>query len=91
MEQEVPVVIHSDAPCDQAQEPLRASPIPDQIKEISESISESFSRFKESPSYEQLLDRAEKTREYIRKYPAQAMLYSLGAGALLGLIFRRKR
>lgn len=91
MEQEVPVVIHSEAPGGPAQDTRRENPIPEQVKEISENISEAFSRFKESPSYEQLLDRAEKTREYIRKNPVQSMFYSVGAGALLGLFIRRKR
>jgi len=91
MEQEVQVTIHSSQPDNLSEEEPQETRIPGQVKEISEALSEAFSCFRESESYNQLLKSAEKAREYIRKNPGQAMLYSLGAGALFGLFMKRKR
>ncbi|NTW11108.1 MAG: hypothetical protein HGA26_07095, partial [Chlorobiaceae bacterium] len=46
---------------------------------------------RESEAYEQIEKIFEETKEYIRKNPARAMLYSLGAGAVLGLFMRKRR
>ena len=91
MEQEVKVTIHRGEPKDPAEEPQHETNIPEQLKELSEAISEAFSCFRESDSYEWLLNSAEKTRTYIKKNPAQAILVSLGAGALFGLFIKRGR
>ena len=48
MEQEVPVIIHGHEPTDPVQEPQRETFIPEQVKEIGETLSEAFCRFKES-------------------------------------------
>ncbi|NTU97103.1 MAG: hypothetical protein HGA62_04715 [Chlorobiaceae bacterium] len=90
MEQEVPVIIHGE------HEPLPGKPgeepvIADQLKEIGHSLSEVMTSFRESESYEQIEQVFEQTKDYIRKNPARAMLYSLGAGALLGLFMRKRR
>jgi ElaB/YqjD/DUF883 family membrane-anchored ribosome-binding protein len=89
MEQDVPVIIHGehDTPSARSgEEPV----IADQLKEIGQSLSEVVSSFRESESYEQLEKIYEQTKEYIRKNPARAMLYSLGAGAVLGLFMRKR-
>ncbi len=89
MEQDVPVIIHGeqDAPSAKTgEEPV----IADQLKEIGQSLSEVVSSFRESESFEQLEKIYEQTKEYIRKNPARAMVYSLGAGAVLGLFLRKK-
>jgi len=91
MEQEVPVTIHGHEPTDAAQEPQQETFIPEQVKEIGETLAEAFSRFKESESYDLLVKSADKVKEYIVKNPAQAILYTLGAGAFFGLLLRKKR
>ncbi len=91
MEQEVQVTIHSSQPTNSSKEEPQENRIPEQVKEISKTLSEAFSCFRESESYSQLLKSTEKAREYIRKNPGQAMMYSLGAGALFGLFMKRKR
>jgi hypothetical protein len=90
MEQEVPVIIHDHDPVNPVKEPHSESFIPEQLKEISETLSDAFSRFKESESYDLLLKSADKAKEYIAKNPVQALLYTLGAGAFFGFLFRRK-
>jgi hypothetical protein len=91
MEQEVPVIIHSGEQNEPANKPHKETSIPEQVKEIGETLSETFARIRESDSYDRILEHAETAREYIRKYPGKAMLYSLGAGALFGLLMRKKR
>ncbi len=91
MEQEVQVTIHSSQPENTGEAEPQKTRIPDHIKEISDALSDAFSCFRESESCNQLLKSAEKAREYIRKNPAQALLYSLGAGALFGFFMKRKR
>jgi ElaB/YqjD/DUF883 family membrane-anchored ribosome-binding protein len=89
MEQEVPVTIHSGRPKNLAEEPHYETP--KQITKISETLLETLSRFKESEPGILLLKGAEKTAEYIKKNPGQAMLFSVGAGALFGLLLKKKR
>ncbi len=91
MPQDVPVTIHSQEPADQASAPQHETNIPDQVKEFGATLSEAFARFRESESYDRLLQGTEIAKEFIRKYPAQAMLYALGTGAFFGLLMRRKR
>ncbi|MFZ4524420.1 MAG: hypothetical protein ACOYOE_02455 [Chlorobium sp.] len=92
MEQEVQVTIHSSQPDNTTDaEATQETRIPDKIKEIGDTLTEAFSCFRKSESCNQFLESAKKAREYIRKNPGQAMLYSLGAGALLGLFMKRKR
>jgi len=91
MEQEVPVIIHG---ADDAETPRKESAdgrIPESIREISDSLSDAFSRFRESESYDRLLEGAAETKEYIRKNPGPSLLYALGAGVLLGLILGGRR
>jgi ElaB/YqjD/DUF883 family membrane-anchored ribosome-binding protein len=90
MEQDVPVIIHGehDAP---SGEPLQEPVIAEQLKEIGHTLSEVAASFKESEAYEQIEKVFDEAKEYIRKNPARAMLYSLGAGAVLGLFMRKKR
>ena len=91
MEQEVPVIIHDHDPVNPVKEPQSETFIPEQVKEISETLSEAFLRFKESESYELLLKSADKAKEFIEKKPVQALLYTLGAGAFFGFLLRKKR
>ena len=92
MEQEVQVTIHSNQPNNLEEEHPRETLVRDHVKEIiSETLSEAFASFRKSESYEQILQNVEKTREYIKKNPSHALLYSLAAGALVGLFLKRKR
>ncbi len=91
MEQEVPVIIHDHAPVNPVKEPHSETFIPEQVKEISETLSEAFLRFKESESYDLFLKSADKAKEFIVKNPVQALLYTLGAGAFFGFLLRKKR
>jgi ElaB/YqjD/DUF883 family membrane-anchored ribosome-binding protein len=91
MEQEVQVTIHRGEPKQPEQEPQQETNIPEPLKEISEIISETFSCFRESESYEWLRNKAEETKTYIKKNPAQAILISLGAGTLFGLFIKKRR
>ncbi|MEI7708086.1 MAG: hypothetical protein WCI90_07440 [Chlorobium sp.] len=91
MEQEVPVIIHDHDPVNPVKEPHSETFIPEQVKEISETLSEAFLRFKESESYDLLVKSADKAKEFIEKNPVQALLYTLGAGAFFGFLLRKKR
>jgi ElaB/YqjD/DUF883 family membrane-anchored ribosome-binding protein len=91
MEQNVPVIIHGsehDAP---SGKPREEPAISGQLKDIGHTLSDAVASFTESEPYEQIEKIYEQTREYIRKNPARAMLYSLGAGALIGLFMRKSR
>jgi ElaB/YqjD/DUF883 family membrane-anchored ribosome-binding protein len=91
MEQEVQVNIHSGEQHDQGNKPQAETSIPDLVKEIGESVSETFAHFKESDTWERILQGVETSREYVRKYPGKAIIYTLGAGALFGLLLKKKR
>ena len=91
MEQEVQVTIHSSQPDNTVEAEPQETRIPEHMKGIGDTLTEAFSCFRKSDSYNQLLKGAEKTKEYVRKNPGQAVLYSLGAGALFGLFMKRKR
>ncbi|TLU87897.1 MAG: hypothetical protein FDX21_03535 [Chlorobium sp.] len=91
MEQEVPVTIHSRKPEELSEDPQAATRIPNQITEISDTLSDAFSCFRESESFNLLVQVTDKAKDFIRKNPAQALLLSLGAGTLFGLLMRRKR
>ena len=89
MEQEVPVTLHSSKPKEFTEEPRYETPI--QKSEIRETVEELLSGFKESELGILLLKGVHKTTEYIKKNPGQAMLFSVGAGALFGLLLKKKR
>ncbi len=91
MEQEVKVTIHRTEPTDPVEEPQVNTTIPDQLKELSETISETLSCFRESESYEWLQKSTEKVRMYIRNNPEQSILVSLGTGLLFGLFIKKRR
>jgi len=88
MEQEVPVVIHSSS--EPEQDTPAASPIPEQVKELGSTVSDAVTSFMESEQYEQLKQTAARVKTYIRENPVPAMLYTLGAGTLLGFILKRR-
>ncbi|KZK73584.1 MAG: hypothetical protein A3K90_08170 [Pelodictyon luteolum] len=91
MQQEVPVIIHAKGDTDAQRNPAGDGRIPESIREISDSLSDAFSRFRESESYDRILEGAEQTKDYIRQNPGPSLLYALGAGVLLGLILGKRR
>ena len=91
MEQEVKVTIHRTEPTDPVEKPQVNTTIPDQLKELNETISETLSFFRESESYEWLQKNAEKVRTYIRKNPEQSIIVSLGTGLLFGFFIKKRR
>jgi len=90
MEQEVPVTIHSGKPKEPVQEPQHELHIPKSLPELSETFAEVMSRLKASDALAMVHKATDEVKEYIKKNPAQAMLVSLGAGALVGLLLRKK-
>jgi ElaB/YqjD/DUF883 family membrane-anchored ribosome-binding protein len=91
MEQEVQVTIHRTESADPVKEPQKQdATIPEQLKELSETITETFSCFRESESYEWLQKNADKAKNYIKNNPTRSILASLGAGALLGLFIKKR-
>ncbi len=66
------------------------SPIPEQVEVISDNVSRMYNQFKESEQYEEIKDKAVKVTEYIKENPIPSVLYSLGAGFVLGLLLHRK-
>ena len=89
MEQEVPVIIHSSD--ESGPETQGASPIPEQVREIGSTLSDAVSAFMESEQYEKLKQKAAAVKTYIRENPVPAMLYTLGAGTVLGFLLKRRR
>ena len=67
------------------------SHIPEQVEVISDNISRMFNQFRESEQYEEIREKATSVKEYIKDNPIPSVLYSLGAGFLLGLLLHRKR
>ncbi|NEX14334.1 MAG: hypothetical protein C1941_06535 [Prosthecochloris sp.] len=64
--------------------------IPEQVEVISDSISRMYNQFRESEQYEEIEEKAVKLKEYIQDNPVPSVLYSLGAGFILGLLLHRK-
>ncbi len=90
MEQQEPIIIPGGNPGVAVEEPQQETHFPEMVNEVKESLLELFEQFRESDSYARLEKGAETVKEYIKNNPAQAMLYSLGAGTLLGLLMRRR-
>ncbi|MCG8375290.1 MAG: DUF883 C-terminal domain-containing protein [Chlorobiales bacterium] len=65
--------------------------IPEQVEVISDNISKMYNQFKDSEQYEEIQNKALKLKEYIKENPVPSVLYSLGAGFILGLLLHRKR
>jgi ElaB/YqjD/DUF883 family membrane-anchored ribosome-binding protein len=91
MEQEVSVTIHGSTTEDHPENSEHKSCISDQITRIGETFSDAFLSFRESEPGAFVQQGAVKAKEYIKKNPTQAMLLSLGAGALFGLLLKKKR
>lgn len=64
--------------------------IPEPFREVSKKVSEVFDEFKESETWEKILDARDQAREYITENPVNSFFYALGAGALLGFLLKRK-
>ncbi len=91
MEQEAPVTINSGNPFNSENSPQHEADFPEQVKEIGDSLSEAFAHFRKSQYYGQIVKGTESAKEYIKKNPVPAILYSLGTGVLIALLMRKKR
>ncbi|MEI8102843.1 MAG: hypothetical protein WCG61_04865 [Chlorobium sp.] len=93
MEQQVHVTMHGSKPSDPSGRAEAGSHafVPKPDKNIGETLSDVLLFLRESEPGRLVMQGAEKSKEYIKKNPAQAMLISLGAGALMGLLIKRKR
>ncbi|AAM72988.1 MAG TPA: hypothetical protein DEB17_10690 [Chlorobaculum sp.] len=88
MEHQIPVN-------DTSQEQPKTGPavhdeIPEPFRKISQKVSEAFSEFKESETWEKMLDARDKARDYITENPVNSFFYALGAGMFLGFLLKRK-
>lgn len=89
MEQEVPVTIHRGKPgelWDEAQ-----SETAQESSGINETVDGLLSGFRKSEPGMMLQRGAHKMKEYVKNNPGQALLVSLGAGALFGLLLKKRR
>ncbi|NEX12443.1 hypothetical protein CR161_09965 [Prosthecochloris sp. ZM] len=65
--------------------------IPDQVAGVSEHVADLYNQFRESRNYSKLQDAKQQMKEYIKDNPVESVLYSLGAGVVLGFILHKKR
>lgn len=92
MEQEVPVTIHTGGQHKEPVEKKAHEPhLPKSLSSLEETFTDALNSVRESEPYSLLINGAEQAKEYVRKNPFQAMLISVGAGAIFGLLMSRKR
>jgi ElaB/YqjD/DUF883 family membrane-anchored ribosome-binding protein len=89
MEHQIPVN-------DMSQEQPKTGPavhdeFPEPLREVGQRVSEAFNEFKESETWEKMLDARDKARDYITENPVNAFFYALGGGVLLGFLLKRKK
>ena len=65
--------------------------IPEQVEALGETASKLYDQFRESEQYGKIQDTVTRTGEYIRNNPVPSVLYALGAGFVLGMLFHPKR
>jgi ElaB/YqjD/DUF883 family membrane-anchored ribosome-binding protein len=88
MEHQIPVN-------DMSQEQPKSGPavhdeIPEPLREVGQKVSDAFNEFKESETWEKMLDARDKARDYITENPVNSFFYALGAGVFLGFLLKRK-
>lgn len=96
MEQEVPVTFSNPAQGPEPDETATpqagtATPIPEPVRELTDAVTDAYERFKDSESYDAVLEGVNRSREYIRNNPGPAMLWAAGAGLFLGLLLGKRR
>ena len=64
---------------------------PEPIREVGQKVSEAFNEFRESETWEKVLDARDKAKEYITENPVNSFFYALGAGVFLGFLLKRKK
>ena len=89
MEHQIPVN-------DMSQEQPQSGPavhegIPEPLREVGQKVSDAFNEFKESETWEKVLDARDKAREYITENPVNSFFYALGAGVFLGFLLKRNK
>jgi ElaB/YqjD/DUF883 family membrane-anchored ribosome-binding protein len=89
MEHEIPITS-----MDQEQPEAKSAPpqeIPEQIREISDKVARAIREFRESETYERIIEGKETASDYIRNNPLASFGYALGAGVFLGFILKKSR
>ncbi len=89
MEHQIPITS-----MDQEQPEAKPAPpqdIPEQIREISEKVARTLREFKESETYDRIIEGKETVRDYIRNNPLASFGYALGAGVFIGFILKKSR
>jgi ElaB/YqjD/DUF883 family membrane-anchored ribosome-binding protein len=88
MAQQIPVEVMEQEQPSSSRE--RNPEIPEQVREIGDMAARTWREFKESETYDRLLEGRDAAQEYIRTNPLASFGYALGAGFLLGLLMKRK-
>jgi ElaB/YqjD/DUF883 family membrane-anchored ribosome-binding protein len=89
MEHQIPVThMEQEQP---ETKPAAPQEIPEPIREISEKVASTVREFKESKTYEKIVEGKEYARDYIQNNPLISFGYALGAGVLLGFILKRNK
>jgi ElaB/YqjD/DUF883 family membrane-anchored ribosome-binding protein len=89
MENQIPITS-----MDQEQPEAKPAPpheIPEQIREISDKVARTFREFRESDTYDRIIEGKETASDYIRNNPLASFGYALGAGIFLGFILKKSR
>ncbi|AOS83045.1 hypothetical protein BIU88_02130 [Chlorobaculum limnaeum] len=88
MEHQIPV---NDMPQEQPKSGQAVhDEIPEPLREVGQKVSDAFNEFKESETWEKMLDARDKARDYITENPVNSFFYALGAGVFLGFLLKRK-
>ena len=75
----------------EAQQHTEKTGIPEQVEALGETASKLYDQFRESEQYGKIQDSVTRAGEYIRENPVPSVLYALGAGFVLGMLFHPKR
>jgi ElaB/YqjD/DUF883 family membrane-anchored ribosome-binding protein len=89
MEHQIPVN-------DMSQEQPKTDPavheeIPEPLREVGQKVLQAFNEFRESETWDKILETRDKAREYIMENPVNSFFYALGTGLFLGLLLKRKK
>jgi len=89
MEHQIPV---NEMPQEQPKTgPALHDEIPEPLREVGQKVSEAFNEFKESETWEKILETRDKAKDFITENPVNSFFYALGTGIFLGFLLKRKK
>jgi ElaB/YqjD/DUF883 family membrane-anchored ribosome-binding protein len=89
MEHQIPV---NEMPQEQPKTgPALHDEIPEPLREVGQKVSEAFKEFKESETWEKILETRDKAKDFITENPVNSFFYALGTGIFLGFLLKRKK